>query len=154
VSSSIISDRSNRGSYRGDALTASKVVVEKVRENPRIEVLTNATAAEFQGDARLRTVVLKDMPSGVLHETHPDGVFVFIGLTPNTSIVKSAIALDEMGFVQTDGMLQSSIPGVFAAGDCRAGSTKQAASAAGEGAAAALAIRRYIEPQRDRHTEM
>jgi thioredoxin reductase (NADPH) len=139
---------------RGDALTASKVVQEKVQENPHIEILTNATAAEFRGDSRLRTVVLKDIPSGALHETHPDGVFVFIGLTPNTGIVKGVVDLDTQGFVETDGMLQSSIPGVFAAGDCRAGSTKQAASAAGEGAAAALAIRRYIEPQRDRSAVM
>jgi thioredoxin reductase (NADPH) len=76
----------------------------------------------------------------------PDGVFVFIGLTPNTEIVREQVALDAQGFIVADMALQTSMPGVFAAGDCRAGSTKQAASAAGEGAAAALAIRRYIEP--------
>jgi thioredoxin reductase (NADPH) len=135
---------------RGSSLSASKVVVEKVKENPRIEVLANATAAEFRGDTRLRTVILKDTESGALRETHPDGVFVFVGLTPNTAVVRDVLALDAQGFVETDGMLQSSLPGIFAAGDCRAGSTKQAASAAGEGAAAALAIRRYIEPSRAR----
>ncbi len=135
---------------RGDALSASRVVVEKVQENPQLEILTDTTATEFRGDSRLRSVVLKDTRTGATRETHPDGVFVFIGLTPNTAIVRDVVELDEMGFVTTDGMLQSSLAGVFAAGDCRAGSTKQAASAAGEGAAAALAIRRYIEPQRAR----
>ena len=72
-------------------------------------------------------------------------MFVFIGLTPNTQFVRDLVDIDERGFIQTDGTLQTSVEGVFAAGDCRAGSTKQAASAAGEGAAAALAIRRYVE---------
>ena len=73
-------------------------------------------------------------------------MFVFIGLTPNTGIIEDQVRLDERGFVVTDGMLTTNMPGVFAAGDCREGSTKQAASAAGEGAAVALAIRRYLQP--------
>src|SRR5436309_10134737 len=67
-------------------------------------------------------------------------------LTPNTGIVQGVVDLDARGFLVTDAALQTSVAGIFAAGDCRAGSTKQAASAAGEGAAAALAIRRYVEP--------
>jgi thioredoxin reductase (NADPH) len=70
---------------------------------------------------------------------------VFIGLTPNSQLVRDKVALDDFGFVQTDIGLQTSMPGVFAAGDVRAGSTKQAASAAGEGAAVALSIRRHLE---------
>jgi len=67
-------------------------------------------------------------------------------LTPNTGIVQGVVDLDARGFLVTDAALQTSVAGIFAAGDCRAGSTKQAASAAGEGAAVALAIRRYIQP--------
>jgi len=74
-----------------------------------------------------------------------DGAFVFIGLSPNTAVVEGLVGVDGGGFI-TDTAMQSSVPGVFAAGDVRAGSTKQAASAAGEGAAAALTIRRYVEP--------
>lgn len=73
------------------------------------------------------------------------GVFVFIGLTPNSGLVKGLVDLDGQGFVVTDHGLQTSVPGVLAAGDLRAGATKQAASAAGEGAAVALSIRRYLE---------
>ena len=131
---------------RGDGLTASKVVIDKVKESEKIELLTNVTAAEFRGESKLETVVLKDSRTGHVRELHPAGVFVFIGLTPNTEIVKSFVSLDEWGFIITDPMLQTNIAGVFAAGDCRAGSTKQAASAAGEGAAAALMIRHYVEP--------
>ena len=131
---------------RDTQLSASKVVVEKVAENAQIELLTGVTPAEFKGDGKLGSVVLRDTASGDLREIMPHGVFVFIGLTPNTGIVGDLAQLDERGFIVTDGMLQTKTPGVFAAGDCREGSTKQAASAAGEGAAVALAIRRYLQP--------
>jgi thioredoxin reductase (NADPH) len=131
---------------RDRALSASKVVVEKVDAHPQIEVVTNATPAEFRGEGKLQSVVLKDTKTGVLTDVVADGVFVFIGLTPNTAIVAGQVAMDERGFIVTDIGMATNVPGVFAAGDCREGSTKQAASAAGEGAAAALAIRRYIQP--------
>jgi thioredoxin reductase (NADPH) len=122
------------------------VVVEKVAENDKIDVITNATPAAFKGDGHLESVVLKDTKSGETRELMPAGVFVFIGLSPNTGIVKDLVEIDERGFIKTNATLTTSVPGVFAAGDCRAGSTKQAASAAGEGAAVALAIRAYLEP--------
>jgi thioredoxin reductase (NADPH) len=131
---------------RGPQLTASKVVVEKVNEHPAIDVLTNVSTVEFKGQDKLEAVVLKDSQSGQLRELHPAGVFVFVGLSPNTAVVKDIVTLDAQGFIQTSPTLETSLPGVFAAGDCREGSTKQAASAAGEGAAVALAIRRYVEP--------
>lgn len=108
--------------------------------------MITSTPAEFRGENKLRTVVLKHTMTGELTELTPDGVFVFIGLTPNTGIVAGQVGVDEHGLIETDVALQTSVPGVFAAGDCRAGSTKQTASAAGEGAAVALAIRRYIQP--------
>ncbi len=131
---------------RGADLTASKIVTEKVRENERIAVHPYAVPVEFKGHGHLESVVLRDTESGELREEHPAGVFVFVGLTPNTTIVRDLVTVDERGFILTDAALQTSVPGIFAAGDCRAGSTKQAASAAGEGAAVALGIRRYVEP--------
>jgi thioredoxin reductase (NADPH) len=127
----------------GPALTASKVVVEKVEENPSITVRPSTTVAEFKGEGKLSSVVLAS--DGSTEEVPVDGVFVFIGLSPNSDLVKGVVDLDELGFIVTDGTLQTSLPGVFAAGDVRAGATKQAASAAGEGAAVALGIRRYVE---------
>jgi thioredoxin reductase (NADPH) len=130
---------------RDVGLTASKVVQQKVEENDKIEVLSRTTPAEFRGDSRLRSVVLRDVASDETREIDPDGVFVFIGLTPNTQLVADLVELDEFGFIKTDIGLQTSVPGIFAAGDARTGSTKQAASAAGEGAAVALSIRRHLE---------
>ena len=129
---------------RDQGLSASKVVVDKVAAHPAISVVANASPAEFLGKGKLETVVLRDSRTGAIRETHPAGVFVFIGLSPNTTIVQGLVDTDPIGFIATDGMLTTSVPGIFAAGDCRAGSTKQAASAAGEGAAVALAIRAYL----------
>ena len=130
---------------RDPALSASEVVARKVAEHPAIEVLTDMTPVELRGDVRLRTVVLEDVRTGDRRELEPDGMFVFIGLTPNSELVAGQVELDEFGFVRTDMGLQTSMPGIFAAGDLRSGSTKPAASAAGEGAAAALAIRRHLQ---------
>ena len=129
----------------GPELTASKVVVQKVSESEALHVRPSTTVAEFKGGTTLSSVVLEDTVTGERTEEDFDGVFVFIGLSPNTAVVEGLVDLDAQGFVVTDAGLQTSVPGVFAAGDVRAGSTKQAASAAGEGAAVALGIRRYVE---------
>jgi thioredoxin reductase (NADPH) len=131
---------------RNDKLSASKVVAEKVAEKPTISVITGVMPTEFHGDKHLDHVVLADAATGESREVPVDGVFVFIGLSPNTGLVRDLVQLDDQGFVVTDAALTTTVPGMFAAGDTRAGSTKQAASAAGEGAAVALAIRRYLEP--------
>lgn len=131
---------------RDPALTASQVVATKIAEHPDVDVLTRTLPVAFKGRSHLSAVTVEDLESGHVNDLQVAAVFVFIGLTPNTSMVDGLVELDPEGFVVTDPGLMTSVPGIFAAGDCRAGSTKQAASAAGEGAAAAIAIRRYVEP--------
>jgi thioredoxin reductase (NADPH) len=134
---------------RGDRLTATKLLQDKVMVTPRMEVLLNREVVEFRpkddGSGKLGAIVLVDRESGATEELHPAGAFVFIGLDPNTGFVKGSVDLDDRGLIVTDMGLQTSMPGVFAAGDVRSGSTKQLASAVGEGAAAAIGIRRYLE---------
>ena len=150
---------------RGDKLTASQVIQEKALNHPQIDVRFNTEVTNFSGaGGKLKAVEIKDQTSGVVETIHPAGVFVFIGLTPNTSILKgTGVETNQWGFVLTghdlvhngqqlpsfDGrepmFLETSIPGIFAAGDVRQGSTKQVASAAGEGATAALLIREYLK---------
>jgi thioredoxin reductase (NADPH) len=124
---------------------ASQILQDKVAEQPNMTVTTNHTVKEFRGKNRLKAVVVEDRATGELKEWYYDGVFVFIGLSPNSDLAKGRATLDEMGFVVTDEQLMTSLPGLFAAGDVRAGSTKQAASAVGEGATAALMIREYLK---------
>ena len=114
---------------RGDRLTATKLLQDKVMVTPRMEVLLNREVVEFRpkddGSGKLGAVVLEDRESGATEELHPAGAFVFIGLDPNTGFVKGSVDLDDRGLSVTDMGLQTSMPGVFAAGDVRSGSTKQ-----------------------------
>ena len=144
---------------RGDALSASQVIQEKVLAHPQIEVRFNTEVTRFEGaGGKLKAVHIRDKKAGEEVVIHPSGVFVFVGLTPNTGyLAESGVRLDRWGFVVTGhdlehgsdaittaAALETSVPGIFAAGDLRAGSTKQVASAAGEGAAAALLIREHL----------
>jgi thioredoxin reductase (NADPH) len=131
---------------RGPALTASAVVVRKVEENAAMSVVTGVTPVGFATREGRLTALVVERDDGSRSEIEADGVFVFIGLSPNSAVIAAQVDLDAAGFVLADAGMQTSLPGVFVAGDVRSGSTKQAASAAGEGAAAALAIRRYVEP--------
>ncbi len=129
---------------RGEALSASKVVADNLAENPKIKVLTNVEVKSFSGNGKLNTVNIKNRKTDEEAIIHPSGVFVFIGLQPNSAWLPAEIKRDEVGFLMTGMNLETSMAGVFAAGDVRKGSTKQAASAAGEGATAALMIREYL----------
>lgn len=136
---------------RSDHFRASEVLqhdLEKYAD--KITVHFNTTTDEIVGEAGAVTkVVGTDKITGQKVEFLTDGVFVFVGLKPNTQFLeKSAVELDEFGFVKTDGHLQTTIPGVFAAGDVRSGATMQIASAAGEGATAALHLREYLDAKK------
>ena len=129
---------------RGEALSASKVVADNLADNPKIKVLTDVEVKSFSGNGKLNTVNIKNRKTDEEAIIHPAGVFVFIGLQPNSAWLPAEIKRDEVGFLMTGMNLETSMAGVFAAGDVRKGSTKQAASAAGEGATAALMIREYL----------
>jgi thioredoxin reductase (NADPH) len=126
-------------------LSASKLLQDKVLNHPKMSVWLNAKVKSFNADGagKLESITVSRDGEDVVHETA--GAFVFIGLDPNTGFLKDVLALDERGFLKTDQMFATSAKGVFAAGDVRAGSTKQIASAVGEGAAAAIQIRYYLD---------
>lgn len=124
---------------------ASQILQDKVAEQPNMSIIVNHAIKEFKGTHKLEAIIVQDRATGELKEWHYDGVFVFIGLAPNSDLVRGRVALDKNGFIITDNTLMTSLRGLFAAGDVRAGSTKQAASAAGEGATVALAIRQYLK---------
>ncbi|MCG8349927.1 MAG: FAD-dependent oxidoreductase [Chloroflexales bacterium] len=130
---------------RGDSLTASKVVIDKVNESAKIEVRYNTEVQELLGNGKLSGVVVHNRTTSAIESINPAAAFVFIGLSPNSTWLPSNIERDQYGFIVTSPTLETSLPGVFAAGDVRQGSTKQAASAAGEGATAALMIREYLK---------
>ncbi len=149
---------------RGDHLTASQIVQEKVLHDSDIEVMWHTEVTGFEGKGgKMNQLELLNNETGEERPYPIDGAFLFIGLQPNTSFLEgSGIRLNKWGCIVTghelvhdsgplpgfDGRdpsaLETSVPGIFAAGDVRHGSTKQVASATGEGAAAALLIREYL----------
>jgi thioredoxin reductase (NADPH) len=154
---------------RESELDASSIIQDKVLTHPKIEVRFNTEVKEFVGDKahhqlKFKKVKLVNNQTQAESELEIDGVFIFIGLDPNTSFLENTpIWLNKWKFIvsghdllHTDavlsefngrepGLLETNVPGIFVAGDVRAGSTKQVVSAAGEGAAAALMIRNYLK---------
>ncbi len=125
---------------------ASEVLVEEVEKNDKITVHKGVATKAIVGANNQVTKVIATDASGQSLEFPTDGVFIFAGLYPNTGFLKgSGIELDERGFIRTDERLMTNIGGIFASGDVRSGATLQIASAVGEGATAALNIRRYLE---------
>jgi glutaredoxin len=123
---------------------ASRVLQDKVSEQKNMTVLLDHAIRELRGGKKLETVVLEDISSHRIQEARYDGVFVFIGVTPNSELIHGKAELDSAGFIVAPHMMSSYL-GIFAAGDVRAGSTKQAAAAAGEGASVALAVHEYLK---------
>ena len=130
---------------RGPAMRASQVVIEKVMNEPHIEVRLNTSVTELHGEKKLEAVSIRNNQTGETRKMKTDGMFIFVGQSPNAQWTSGQIAKDDQGFITTDERLMTSVPGVFAAGDVRKGSTKQVASAVGEGATAALMIREYLK---------
>ncbi|MEK7626069.1 MAG: FAD-dependent oxidoreductase [Patescibacteria group bacterium] len=133
---------------RGDKFRASDVLIKELDKFPQIKVHMNTTTDKIVGgdDGKVNKVVGTDKKSGKKVEFDTNGVFVFIGLLPNTGFLKNTgIEFDEIGLIKTDENLETNISGVFCAGDVRSGATMQIASAIGEGATSALNIRKYLE---------
>ncbi len=132
---------------RGPAWKASDILIDRIAKDPKITVHFNTTTEKIIGEGiSVRKVIGHNKTTDKDIEFAADGVFVFVGLMPQTQFLKnSAVKLDERNFVITDNRLETAIPGVFAAGDVRHGATMQIASAVGEGATAALMIREYLE---------
>jgi thioredoxin reductase (NADPH) len=140
---------------RGEKLRASEVLQHELEKHKdKITVHFNTTTDEIVGEDKFVTkVVGTDRLSGKKVEFPTDGVFIFVGLKPNTEFLQeTSIELDEIGFVKTDNRMETTMKGVFAAGDVRSGATMQIASATGEGATTALMIREYLEGLGREHT--
>jgi thioredoxin reductase (NADPH) len=131
---------------RDEELSASRVVADKLLASDKVRLVTGATPTGFAttDDGKLRGLLVDR--GGAAEEVAGEGAFVFVGMEPNSALVRDLVDTDDAGFVLADPGMQTSVAGIFVAGDVRSGSTKQAASAAGEGAAAAIAIRRYVDP--------
>ena len=131
--------------HRRDALRGTKIYQERIFANPRIKMLWNSVVQEIKGDSIVRSIVVKNVKTGEVNEFDTEGVFLFVGLSPRTQFLKSLVNLDEAGYIITDENCETSVKGIFAAGDCRKKLLRQVATAVGDGATAAFAAEKYLE---------
>jgi thioredoxin reductase (NADPH) len=130
--------------HRKERFRAQKALAERVLANPHIEVRFNTRMLEIRGEKRVSSVLLERTDTGKIWEEDAGAVFIFAGTVPQSAWV-SGLAADEGGYIITDQTMAASVPGIFAAGDIRAGSFRQVVVAAGEGAVAAHSAAGYID---------
>ena len=132
-------------------LTATPFLIEEMRKHGnKVKVLTRTTVVEIKGKPkeRVTSVTLKDLESGAVRDYPCDGVFVWIGMTPNTEFLRGTVDLDDYGFIKAENCsMATATAGLLACGDARSGSKKQIATAAGEGVIAALVASDYLKKQ-------
>ncbi len=134
--------------HRRDALRGTKIYQERVLSNPKIKMLWNSVVQKIKGDSIVRSIVIKNVKTGEINEFNTEGVFLFVGVSPRTQFLKNLITSDEAGYIVTDENCETSIKGIFAAGDCRKKLLRQIATAVGDGATSAFAAEKYLEDRK------
>ena len=138
--------------HRRDEFRASRILQERLFANPKIEVVWNTVAEEVLGDANglVSALRVRNVDTGVVSTLDVTGCFVFIGFRPNTGIIDGHFDHDPMGYIVTDTMMQTSIPGLFAAGDLRSQLTRQVTTAVGDATTAAIAVEKFLKARGER----
>jgi thioredoxin reductase (NADPH) len=131
--------------HRGAALSAQRVLVERAQATGKIEIVLSTVVDAIVGDGAVAAVNVRNAGTGETRAAPVAGVFVFVGLEPNSAFLAGQLELDAAGHIETDLMMRTSLEGVFAAGDIRAHSVALLAAAAGDGATAAVAAHRYLQ---------
>lgn len=137
--------------HRRNELRASKILQRRVFENPKIELIWDTVVERVDGDPKglMTSLKLRHVKTGAVRDLKATGLFVFIGFKPNTGIIQGHVDHDELGYLRTDANMQTSIPGLFAAGDLRAQLTRQVTTAVGDATTATMAAEKYLKALRD-----
>jgi thioredoxin reductase (NADPH) len=131
--------------HRRDTFRASKIVQQRAFANPKIEVITDTVVDTIEGKDGLMTHArIRNLKSGVASDLVATGIFIFVGFKPNTGIIKGHVEHDATGYLITDANMQTSVPGLFAAGDVRAQLTRQVTTAVGDATTAAIAVEKFL----------
>jgi thioredoxin reductase (NADPH) len=135
--------------HRRDELRASPLLQKRAAQHPKVRFIWNSVVTQVVGGDKVESVRLKDVTSGAESVLETDGVFIFIGHTPNTQLFRGQLDMDPRGYLKADSQMATSVRGVFAAGEVADPHFRQVVTSAGMGAAAAIAASRYLEDQTD-----
>lgn len=135
--------------HRRDQFRGYKIYQERVLKNPKIEVLYDSVVEEIRGKDNVEEILILNKKTQNKTELKVDGVFVFIGIAPNTNFIPKEMDVDERGFIKTDNEMQTNLPGIFAAGDVRAKTCRQVVTAVGDGAQAAHSAYLFLQKKID-----
>jgi thioredoxin reductase (NADPH) len=130
--------------HRRDQLRAQKVLQDRLTRHPRVEILWNTVVQEVLGEATVSGVRARNVVTNLEEAINLSGLFVYVGLAPNSQLVKGLAKVDNGGHIQVNLSMETSMPGLYAVGDIRQGSARQLVSSAGDGATAAIAAFNYI----------
>jgi thioredoxin reductase (NADPH) len=131
--------------HRRDQLRATKILQERAFANDKIEFIWDSVLISIDGLTNVEKITVKNVKTGDTKEFSVDGCFIWTGITPNTEFLKDEVKVDDYGFIIVDSNMQSSVPGVFAAGDVRSTGLRQIVTAAGDAAIAVFSAEHYIE---------
>ena len=130
---------------RGNSFTGQRVLQDRVLSHPKVEVRWNTSVDAVLGEGQVEGVSVTELTSGETSRIDLSGVFIFVGLEPNSQYLADLLTLDNAGHVPTDIWMRTPLPGLLAAGDIRQSSAAQLVTSAGDGATAAIAAQRYVE---------
>ena len=136
--------------HRRDSLRAGDTLVARAKANEKIQFVWDTVLDKIEGNGKVQAVQAHNLKTGKVEQWETDGVFVFVGHFPNSQLFKGQLAMDEQDFVIVDKYMQTSVPGVFAAGEIMDPIYKQAISSAGQGCQAAISVERYLESLHDK----
>jgi len=131
--------------HRRDAFRAGAILQKRLRDNEKIATILDTVVESVIGDEKVKGLKLRNVKTGELSEFACDGAFIFIGHSPNTQLYQGQLDMDERGYLQIDSKMQTSVAGVFAAGEVADSTYKQVVTSAGMGAAAAIQALHYLE---------
>lgn len=136
--------------HRRDSFRASKIIQQRVFANPKIEIVYDTVVEEIVGaDGLMTHAVVRNVVTEAVSTMVATGIFIFIGFKPNTGIIDGHVEHDASGYLLTDANMQTSIPGLFAAGDVRAQLTRQVTTAVGDATTAAVAVEKYLTARKN-----
>lgn len=130
--------------HRRDSLRAGATLQRRAHENPKIEFIWNNVVTSVNGADKVESITVRDVKTGASADLPIDGVFVYIGHLPNNQLFVDKLAMDEEGYLITDKLMRTSVPGIFAAGEIQDHRFKQAATSAGQGVAAAMECEKHL----------